>query len=167
MNLTASQLKELLEQSQALKMLQENKTLQKLLSIKDRLPLFEDLESLEIKSILYDVGFRQCSKGEYIITQGELSEEIYYILSGSCKVLQDEKPIAKLEAGAAFGEIGAIFDLERSASVVAASDRVTLLAFKIDQEEMEYNAAALAKIYKNLAYEITQKLYKQNSLQKL
>jgi len=58
---------------------------------------------------------------DFILRRGEYSENMCFIRSGKVEILasDDLTPIAYLEEGAYFGEIGIVFDMKRSASVRA------------------------------------------------
>jgi len=67
-----------------------------------------------------------------------------------------------LHAGDTFGEIGVIFREKRNADIICSSDEAIMLKFKLDQENLDFNAQALAKMYKNLANQIKIKLEELN-----
>jgi CRP-like cAMP-binding protein len=137
-------------------------SLKKLLSVKDKIEIFKGISNVELKAIVYDVKFQKYQYKEFIISEGDESKEIFFILNGECQVFKDKKKIATLKPGTAFGEIGVIFETRRTADVICSSKETTLLSFKLDQTNFDFCAPALAKIYKNLAFSISQKLDKLN-----
>jgi CRP-like cAMP-binding protein len=139
-----------------------NQSLKKLLSVQDKIDIFKDIDSMELKALVYDVEFKKYKFKDYIIKDGEYSENIFFIIKGECHIFKNYKNIAKLSPGETFGEIGAIFKQERTADVVAANNDTVLLKFKIDEENLEFNARALAILYKNLAFAISNKLQELN-----
>ncbi len=140
----------------------ENQSLQKLLNVSHKIAIFEGISKEELKALVYDVRFKRYTKSETIITQNESSEEVFFLLRGECHALQDGKTIGKLYEGDTFGEIGVITRTPRSASVVSASEETLLLSYKIDEENLDFNAKAIATLYRNLASAINDKLQKLN-----
>lgn len=102
--------------------------------------------------ILYGVG-------EFIITKHELDRSMYVLLSGECDVMvtgdQEEAPlrqVATLSKGALLGEMSALTDSPRSASVVA---KTSVSVLKIAQPSIQQifvnNEKAIAGIVELIA----------------
>lgn len=151
-----------LETSDLLISFEEEATVSKLLQIQKKIPIFAGIDPLELRAILYDLHIEKLKKGEFLVKEGEKSEEIHYIFNGTFDVFKKNKRIATLQSGDTFGEIGVIFNTPRTASVGCSSEEATILSFKIDQENLDFCAEAIARIYKNLAYAINEKLQKLN-----
>ncbi len=151
-----------LETTDILVSYEEEATLDKLLQIQNKILIFKDIDPLELKAVIYDVHIQKLKRGEFLVKEGEESESVYYIFNGTFDVFKEKKKIATLESGETFGEIGAIFHTPRTASVGCSSQDATVLSFKIDQENIDFCAEAIAQIYKNLAFEINEKLQKLN-----
>ena len=151
-----------LEISKEIEAKPENKSLQKLLSVKDKIDIFKDIDEFELKALVYHVEFKKIPIKKHIIQENEASKNIYFILKGECHVYKGSRHIGTLSEGDTFGEIGVIFNLKRSANVIAASNDVVVLKFCIDQENLDFNAKALAILYKNLAASINDKLQELN-----
>lgn len=157
------EIEEFLQINKKLEQEPENESLTKLLSVKDKISIFKGIEAYDLKAIVYDVKFVRFKKNDFVIKQNETREEIYYIISGECSVYSDKKKVAKLSSGEVFGESGAIFKTPRSASVLCSTDEAILLSFCID-DNLEFCASAVAKLYKNLAFEINHKLEHLNHI---
>ncbi len=142
---------------------EESLSLKKLLSVADKIKIFKNIDLLDLRAIVYDVKFKRYKLKDYIVEQGQLKKEIYFIIDGECQVLFNTTKIGTLRAGEAFGEAGAIFGTKRGATVICASKQATLLSFKIDEENIDFCAPAIATLYKNLAYEINTKLNALNT----
>ena len=140
----------------------EFQSLKKLLAVKDKIEIFRGILTNELKALVYDVRFKRYKFKEYIIKENDDSVEIFFLLKGECHTFLGEKLIAKLYEGTTFGEIGVITNSKRSASVVAASKEVLLLSFKINENNLDFNARGLAIFYRNLAATINDKLQKLN-----
>lgn len=140
----------------------ETKIMQNLLDVQDKISIFKGIEPEELKAILYNLKFVTYRFKDYVVEQGEVSREIFYIISGKCHVFHGDHTIAHLGHGEVFGESGAIFKTKRNASVVCSTEKMTLLSFNIDDNNMEFCGPALATLYKNLASEINAKLQEIN-----
>ncbi len=141
----------------------ESASVKRLLSVKDKISIFKNIDPLEMQAIIYDVKFVKYKFKDYIIKQGDISENIYFIIQGNCAVFIDNKKVATLVPGVIFGESAAIFKTKRNASIVCSSENAVLISFCIDDTNMEFSAQALITLYKNLAFEINTKLEHTNS----
>ena len=71
---------------------------------------------------------REYKSGEMIIKEGSFDNYIYYLFSGRVKFIKNEKEIGYLRrTGDVFGEMAAIDDSPRSASVIADGKTVCIL----------------------------------------
>ena len=141
----------------------ERKIMQNLLDVQDKISIFRGIDPEELKAIVYNLQFVKFKFKDYVVEEGEVNPEIFYIISGECHVFHNNKKVGKLGKGEVFGESGAIFKTKRNASVVCASKEAMLLSFCIDENNMDFCAPALATIYKNLASEINAKLQEINA----
>lgn len=140
----------------------ESQSLKKLLSVQDKISIFKNIDSLELRAIVSELKFVKYKFKDYVVREGDESKEIFFIISGECQVFHNKNRIGTLKPGIVFGESGAIFKTKRNASVVCASQEATLLSFCIDEDNMEFCAPALATLYKNLAHQINDKLENLN-----
>lgn len=136
----------------------QSQSLRKLLSVKEKISIFKNIDTSELKAIVAELKFVKFKFKDYIVKEGDESKEIFFIISGECQVFHNNNRIGILKPGVVFGESGAIFKTKRNASVVCASQDATLLSFCIDEDNMEFCAPALATLYKNLAHQINDKL---------
>lgn len=141
---------------------EQSASLRKLLNVQDKISIFKDIDPLDLKAIIYDLKFVKYTFKDYIVKQNDESETIFFIINGECQVFLNKHKIGTLKPGATFGESGVIFKTKRNASVVCSSQETTLLSFRIDEENMEFCAEALARMYKNLARQINIKLEEAN-----
>jgi len=74
--------------------------------------------------------------GDKIIKEGEVGDRVYIIESGECEVRQDVQGVIKtlgvLKKGDYFGEIGVLYDVPRSATVVAIANVLVLWLSRSD-----------------------------------
>jgi len=140
--------------------------------------LFSDLSDEEIESLLDIVTHRTFNKGDTIIQDGDLGDEMYVLLEGDVQVAKSltlkvgqhefeetEKSLTQLrgEWHLCFGEMAMLDRAERSASIVALTHCVT---FVIDRERFdrfcgEYPRAGY-HIMKRIAQVISGRLRTQN-----
>lgn len=140
-----------------------SRTLQKLLNVQDKISIIAGIDPQDLQVIIDKLEFIKYAFKDIIIKEKDLSQEIFFILSGECHVFKENKKIGVIKAGKTFGEAAAIFNTKRNASVVCASKEATLLSFRIEHENMDFCAPALAKLYKNLALQINTKLESMNT----
>lgn len=82
----------------------------------------------ELRKMLSESELQTYDSDEAIITEGDKSDRMYVLASGTVKILVDEKEVCEMsEPGEIFGEFGAVTGELRSATVRAAG-RVTCLA---------------------------------------
>ncbi len=136
----------------------ESKIMKKLLSVQNRISLIANIDPQELKAIIYDLKFIKYDKKDLVVDQGDISNAIYFILSGEFSVFVGSHKVGILKARDTFGESAAIFQEKRNATVICSSEQATLLSFCIDEENMDFCAPALATLYKNLAHQINHKL---------
>jgi len=141
----------------------ENETqrdgMKKLLSVYPKIKIFDGLNTNEVKSIIYGAKFQKYNEKEFIVEDGELSNDIYYLIDGKCEIIKNGKKITTIEAGQTFGDNGLLLEqTKRIVSVVAASKKVVVLSFKIDHSNLEFGSKALVKVYQNIMRQLRDKL---------
>jgi CRP-like cAMP-binding protein len=80
--------------------------------------------------LLYEV---ECKAGDTVVTEGEWGTTMYIVVEGQMYVHSGGRTLARLEAGAVFGEMAALHPEPRNASVTAMSDARLL---GLDQEAL-------------------------------
>ena len=96
-------------------------------AIEQPLPLFARLSREALAELQRRMSFRRCAAGDIILREGDPGDACYVIHSGSVRVLKrdpsgsstDVIEIARLGAGALFGEFALLADKRRHASVQA------------------------------------------------
>ena len=66
------------------------------------------------------------ASGEHVITQGDVGSTFYYMCEGDVDIVKDGLKVARLPAGAFFGEQALITAQPRNASVVAVGECLAL-----------------------------------------
>ena len=124
-----------------------------------RIELFASLSDAEIQAIVDRDRLLSYGPGEMLVVMGEVGGSMYVIMEGSCSVLipdpsggQGLTEVARLREGAIFGEISALTDAPRTASVQAANHVVVQ---EISQRQIEFiflaNDIAMAEFAKVMA----------------
>jgi CRP-like cAMP-binding protein len=104
---------------------------------------------------------RRFAEGEALMTQGEPSLSVHFILEGQVRVERqrrsDAQPIqlAMLGSGEIVGEMGVMVDLPRSATVTAAMPTTTL---ELDTPSFERAARAFPILHRVLAKLLSERL---------
>jgi CRP-like cAMP-binding protein len=104
---------------------------------------------------------RRFAEGEALMTQGEPSLSVHFILEGQVRVERqrrsDAQPIqlAMLGSGEIVGEMGVMVDLPRSATVTAAMPTTTL---ELDTPSFERAARAFPILHRVLAKLLPERL---------
>ena len=85
-------------------------------------------ESLHLWADLRSGGFvRQFAPGDSVFREGDPADGAYVVLAGRCAVLEGDEHLNVLGVGELFGEIGALGDGRRSATIIAVEPTELLL----------------------------------------
>jgi sigma-B regulation protein RsbU (phosphoserine phosphatase) len=84
-----------------------------------------------IRELSTEVEFIEAKAGDRIFGKGEMGTAIYIVMEGSMRIHDEDIVLTHRGAGEAFGEIGALAALARTASVTAEIDSQLL---KLDKE---------------------------------
>ena len=57
---------------------EQSLSLKKLLSVSDKIKIFNNIDSLDLRAIVYDVKFERYKHKDYIVEQGQSKKEIYF-----------------------------------------------------------------------------------------
>jgi signal-transduction protein with cAMP-binding, CBS, and nucleotidyltransferase domain len=136
----------------------------KLLEISSKIYLFNGISKEDIIRITKNVKFKKHKKGDIIMSEGDKSREIYFILYGLGVVVVDNKKIvATIESGNMFGEMAFLTKKQRSATILAHKEGTTVISFEINQNKCtEMYSYPFAKLYKNISLDLTHKIELSN-----
>lgn len=89
--------------------------------------LFESLDEAEIRRLETRCRWRRYRDGERVLDSGSTSRDVYFVASGAVSIVNfslsgKEVTLATAKAGSYFGELAAIDNQPRSASVVSVED---------------------------------------------
>jgi serine/threonine protein phosphatase PrpC len=111
--------------------IKEESSVDKKVLILKKIPLFKSLTYLQILKTLEIIRVRQCKKGEDIIVENDIGDEMFIILSGEVEVYKDKQIVNILVKGQFFGEMSLIDNARRSATI-RANGKCTLMVIKRD-----------------------------------
>ena len=117
----------------------EDKTCLELMNLTKDLKVFENIaRSIEHQNICSSITLVTCKPNEVVIRQGDQGDCLYYILHGLVSIqlsiqidtgIQDknqivivEKNIGELKDGEIFGELALLYNIPRTASIIALTD---------------------------------------------
>ncbi len=134
----------------------------------DQIAFFESFQGKHLNDILYSSYFIQADPGDEVIKDGQEDSRIFVLLTGSLEVIKNGEALAKLDsAGEIFGELAAVTNEKRTASVIARSNTLCLV---IDQQFLreikpeEDNASYYAALYGFISRVLAERLKKASVL---
>ncbi len=119
-------------------------TLEKILMLKGT-PLFAGVAAEDLSSIARLAEERSFAAGECIVTEGELGDELYIIMSGSVAITRGGEPVNTLMPGEAFGEISVLDAGPRTATAAALVETEVLAITSEEFYEILYEQAEIAE----------------------
>ena len=91
------------------------------------LPFFKNFSKEHIKELIATSKITKVRKGKTIVTEGEIDDTFYIILSGKVKINKGDKTISVIGHGECFGEMAYISGQARAATVIAETDCILLI----------------------------------------
>ena len=129
-------------------------------------PFLESFSEEHLNDVLHSSAIVECDPGDIIIEEGEEASRIFILLAGEVDVTKNGDTLATMSSiGDIFGELAALEDETRSASVIARSKAFCLA---VDQRFLEHmkpkdeNPAFYAALYEFIA-KLTAKRLKATS----
>ncbi|MDP9343816.1 MAG: cyclic nucleotide-binding domain-containing protein [Actinomycetota bacterium] len=95
------------------------------------LPCFSHLDSKRLAELLQHGDWITVPPGQELMRQGEPGDAFYAIGSGQVDIVRDGRPVDRQGAGTYVGEIALLFDMPRTATVVAYTP---VRAFRLDRK---------------------------------
>lgn len=137
---------------------------QKLLDISEKIYLFDGIGREDILRITQNVKFRRFQKGDIIMSQGDKSNEIYFILNGLGVVVVGKNTIvANIESGNMFGEMAFLSKKPRNATILAHKEGTTIISFEINEDKCnDMYSYPFSKLYRNIALDLVKKVEASN-----
>lgn len=123
------------------------------------IPLFEGLRPVQAKIVTLMGRLKTFARGQRIIRQGEVGQEMYVLISGTAEVLINGRYVRTLKRGDVFGEMGLIRRHERTADVVAGEDVEVIAVDERFLSRMQRRYPRIgAKIFLNIAKILSDRL---------
>lgn len=123
-------------------------------TLKD-VPFLESFSKNQLDDVLHSSAFIEADPGDEIIHQGEEASRIFILLAGEIGVVKDGDDLATMsKTGDIFGELAALDDDRRSASIVA---KTKVFCLAVDQKFIEHvrpkeeNPSFYAALYEFIA----------------
>lgn len=82
----------------------------------------DGVSSAQKRRILSQMETVDLTEGEVLATQGDHGREFYLLVDGSVQVHRDGTELAVIDEGDFFGEISALTNARRTATVIASKD---------------------------------------------
>lgn len=130
-------------------------------ALKQRAP-FDTLEDAQLTRLVLAMTAREAPPGETLVTEGEQGNLCFLVDSGELNVSVGGTVVDTVRAGAVFGELSLIYNVPRTATIVASSQvslwvlhrtvfQRTLRAESISRRREIYTALKMAPMFKSLA----------------
>lgn len=130
-----------------------------------QLNLFKGLDDAELAVLLAQAELGEFADGEYLVREGEQGQELFVLLSGQVRISKRvgavQKVLHELGPGECFGEMSLIECRSRSASVKSLSPCKVL---RLRGDSLKTLHAISAKLYRNIAVSLSQRLRHANDL---
>ena len=127
-----------------------------------QVPFLESFSEEHLNDVLDASSVIECDPGDVILTEGADATRIFILLAGELDVIKDGDTLTTLDStGDIFGELAALEDETRSASVVAKTKAICLA---VDQKFLEHmkpkeeNALFYAVLYEFIAKLLARRL---------
>ncbi len=104
------------------------------------LDFFKDFSDDEVEEIIGKSEFISFAKNDHIVKEGDIDQAFYILARGEVQIEKSNKPLATLQQGDCFGEVGFLSDHKRTASVKANSDVLVLKINSISIDALSADA---------------------------
>ena len=120
------------------------------------IPFFNDFNGDQVKELISAGSVIKVGRGKVIVTEGEIDDTFFIILSGRAKVIKQAVTIAHINIGQCFGEMSFIGGQARTASVIAETECILI---KIGATLLDKSSPAIQLLfYKNFAKTLVSRL---------
>lgn len=139
----------------------------------EQIEIFKDLEPREIERLSQRVHWRNYKAHQQIIGHQEISNEVYFTVSGTVRVILfssagKEVAFRDISAGECFGEFAAIDGAPRSANVIALTDvmigSVPAESFRSILREYPATSMALLTYLTRLVRSLSERIFEFSTL---
>jgi len=133
-----------------------------------QLPFCHGMSEDEQRQLLEIAERLQFNKGEKVVTQGELKQNLWIVLEGLCQVTRRtdsgcQVNLADLGPGAHFGEMSFFHTAPNSADVIALSNMELLRIARADFDRLAFeNSTVVLKLTQNSIEQMAERLRKMD-----
>ena len=138
-------------------------------SLMKTIPRFDPLDAKEIDLMAPYLEYRQAPDDSIIITEGEIGDNIFYIVSGEAKVsvrlpAGSDSTLVMLGKGEVVGEMAVLgLDNKRSATVASVSEIELLILSRENYESLvEQHIGMAFKILKSITSNLCERIKHQS-----
>jgi len=89
-------------------------------------PFFENFSKNQVKEILKSSSVYKVPRGEAMVSEGDIEDSFFVLLSGKASVQKDNRRIATISRGECFGEMAYLSGQARTATVMAETDCILM-----------------------------------------
>jgi CRP-like cAMP-binding protein len=147
----------------------ESKTVESIIDFLIDIPLFDELRSSELKIIGRQMNFVEINKNETVFKEGDKGDYVCFVVNGILDVIKQSASrrdvvIASLSTGRSIGEMSAIDDYPRSATVKARTNATLVILSRKGFELILQSYPKIGiKVLKGLARVLSMNLRKTSS----
>lgn len=121
-------------------------------------PFFENFNKEQVREILNASNIVKVPRESIVVTEGEIDDSFYVILSGRAAVHKNNRKIAVIERGECFGEMAYLSGQARAATVLADRDSILM---KISATLLDRSSENMQLLFlKNFAMALVSRLSK-------
>jgi len=119
-------------------------------------PFFENFNKEQVKEILNASSIIRASEGKVLVTEGDIDDSFFIILSGKAAVKKSEQDVAIISRGECFGEMSYLSGQARAATVMAKTDCILM---KISATLLDKSAESMQlRFLKNFSMTLIKRL---------
>ena len=127
-----------------------------------RTPMFQGVDASRLRLLAFMGEDRSFRDGEFVVRQGDMSDNAYLILSGKADVIVEfggeSSTVAQLGDSEVFGEMAAVLDLPRTADVVSMTEDASALVLSPDAFDRLEDPEDRAALWRTLATRLARHL---------
>lgn len=97
--------------------------------------LFKSLSKSVLEALLSKMTPLEVKKDVVIVKKGDLAISMFFIVSGKVRVVKDNEELEE-GVGSFFGELGLLFSVRRTATVIASEDCLLMVLSKGDFQSL-------------------------------
>jgi CRP-like cAMP-binding protein len=120
-----------------------------------QIPLFRNCEAVPLQVLAFAAERENFSAGQVIVKQGQSGTSAYFLLNGTCELMQGRQVLGHAEPGALLGEMamlgGSSYGITATASEPVATVRIDKQLFnRVATEYPEFGRAVLEALSEKL-----------------